>query len=135
MAKYKGKLLLLKIGAVDSSPVTIAGVRDLSVNKNGETVDVTSKDSQSWRELLEGGGINSLSITCDGLTDSGSSMTTLNGYYWNNTINTFSIFYPNGDTIQLAAMIESLVDTGGYNNAQTFSLTLQSAGVPVFTAA
>lgn len=132
MSIQKGKTFLLKIGAVSSSPTTVAAVRNLTMTKNGEAVDVSNKDSSSWREVLEAAGINSLSISCDGLFNDGDSQDTLRGYWLSDTVNIFSLFFPNGDTLECPFYIENFETRGGYNDAQEFSMTLQSAGVPTY---
>lgn len=53
MPKRKGADLLIYV-MVSSSPTPIAHSTDASLSVNGETIDVTTKDSLGWRELLAG---------------------------------------------------------------------------------
>ena len=58
MSAEKGSAFLLKIGNGASPPVygTVAGLRTTQLSINGEAVNITSKDSGGWRELLTGAG-------------------------------------------------------------------------------
>lgn len=135
MAAQKGIELLLKIGAVDSSPVTIGGLRATSFTVNNEMVDVTNKDSAGARTLLEGGGVTSLTISADGTFDDSSSHDTLRASALGDTIDTYSLFLPNGDTIEADFQITSYERAGAYNDAETFTITLESSGAITYTAA
>ena len=69
MAVEKGSAFLLKVGD-GGSPVayaTVAGMRTTQLSVNGEGVNVTSKDSGGWRELLSGAGVRSVSVSAAGI--------------------------------------------------------------------
>src|SRR5688572_30256742 len=100
MAAQTGRAFLLKLGAVSGSPVTIAAMRSTSFTINGQAVDVTSKDSAGLRTLLAAAGSRSLQIQASGLLDAGSQFTTLLGYAKAASLNTFSLFFDNADTIE-----------------------------------
>ena len=51
MAAQRGKALLLKID-VSGTMTTVGGMRSTSMTLNDEAVDITNKDSGSFRELL-----------------------------------------------------------------------------------
>lgn len=65
MGAEKGSAFLLKVGDGAAPPLyaTIAGLRATQLSVNGEAVNVTSKDSGGWRELLSGGGVRSVSVS------------------------------------------------------------------------
>ena len=69
MAIEKGSAFLLKIGngAVPVVYATVAGMRTTQMSINGEAVNVTSKDSGGWRELLTGAGVRSVSVAGAGI--------------------------------------------------------------------
>lgn len=56
MAAEKGSAFLLKVGDGAGTPAfaTVAGMRTTQMSVNGEAVNITSKDSGGWRELLSG---------------------------------------------------------------------------------
>jgi len=69
MAAEKGSAFLLKIGD-GASPLafqTVAGMRTTQMSVNGEAVNVTSKESGGWRELLSGAGVRSVSVAASGI--------------------------------------------------------------------
>lgn len=133
MAIQKGETLLLKIGAVAGSPVTIAGSRNVSISVNNESVDVTNKDSSGMRTLLEGAGIQSVTITMDGVFDDVAAHDTLRANYLAATIDTYSLFYPNSDTLEGSFLITSFEKSGDHNTAETFTATFESSGSVTYT--
>ena len=58
MAIENGSDFLLKVGDGEAPPTyrTVAGLRTTQLSVNGEAVNVTTKDSGGWRELLAVGG-------------------------------------------------------------------------------
>ena len=60
MPKVKGVDVVIKIGTD-----LLAGQRSATLNRAGETIDVTTKDSNGWKESEP--GLKEWSIDCDGL--------------------------------------------------------------------
>lgn len=69
MVAEKGSAFLLKVGDGGSPPsyATIGGMRTTQLSVNGEAVNITSKDSGGWRELLSGAGVRSVSVAASGI--------------------------------------------------------------------
>ena len=69
MAIENGSAFLLKIGDGAAPPTsrTGAGLRTTQLSVNGEAVNVTTKDSGGWRELLSGAGVRSVSVSAAGI--------------------------------------------------------------------
>lgn len=69
MPAEKGSAFLLKVGNGAEPPVfaTVAGMRTTQLSVNGEAVNITSKDSAGWRELLSGAGVRSVSVAGSGI--------------------------------------------------------------------
>ena len=69
MAIENGSAFLLKIGDGETPPAyrTVAGLRTTQMSVNGEAVNVTTKDSGGWRELLSGAGVRSVSVSGAGV--------------------------------------------------------------------
>ena len=53
MSKKNGTSLMIYVD-VSSTPTPIAGSTENSMSVNGETIDVTTKDSLGWKEILPG---------------------------------------------------------------------------------
>ena len=68
MGVEKGSAFLLKVGNgnVPATYETVAGMRTTQLSVNGEAVNITSKDSGGWRELLSGAGVRSVSVSASG---------------------------------------------------------------------
>lgn len=129
MAANIGRLLVLKTGTT-----AIAGMRTKGISFNGDPVDITSDDSSGYRELLTTAGNMSLDISIDGITKDNELRTAALA----NTdleLASVTIEYPNGDTLSGTFLLVSLEETGAYNDAMTFSGSLQSSGAWTYTPA
>lgn len=130
MAAVKGSLLVVKLGTD-----TFAMARSTSATINGETVDITTKGSAGWRELLSGAGIVSMSISLSGVYTDETYEHTLRSYAMDNSANSFTLIDGNGDDYTGNFIVTSYETGGEYNGEQTFSATLESAGAITFTQA
>jgi len=128
MAANDGRDLVLKLGAVAASPVTIAAARTNSFAIANEVVDITNKDSNAFRTLLEGAGTKALTLEIEGVLDKSSSADEFLLNANNNSIDTYSLFFNNGNTLEGQFQVESFSISGDHNTEQTFTATLQSSG-------
>ncbi len=128
MAAEKGMALLLKAGAVLSTPVTIGCQRSLTITVNNEQVDITNKDSLGIRDLLEGAGVQSTSLSMSGVFDGDAGFTTLQTAALANTIDTWSMFFGDGSTWEFLAAVASFEQGGEHNGEQTYSVTFEVSG-------
>ena len=129
MAAQKGDLVLLKQGGT-----TIAGLRATSLVINNTMVDVTTKDSSAKRTLLAGAGIQSMSISADGVFTDAAIEETIRGFAAADSINTFLLLFPNGDDFTGSFQITSYERAGSVGGEETFSITLESSGTIAYTA-
>ena len=134
MAAQRGKALLLKID-VSGTMTTVGGMRSTSMTLNDEAVDITNKDSGSFRELLPSGGIQSMSISASGVFTDSTAETTLRSAYGTSTFKSYNVIVPDLGTYAGTFMIASLEYAGEYNGEATYSITLESSGAITFTAA
>ena len=134
MAAQRGKALLLKID-VSGTMTTVGGMRSTSMTLNDEAVDISNKDSGSFRELLPAGGIQSMSISATGGFTDSTAETTLRAAYGTSTFKSYNIIVPDLGTYAGTFMIASLEYAGEYNGEATYSVTLESSGSITFTAA
>lgn len=130
MPAQRGLLFILSVGADD---VLTARQTDMTINS--EVVDVTAKDTQGWRDLMEGAGTKSMTITLEGPFKDELYEETLRGYAHSASINAFTLTSGNGDAWTGDFQITSYSRAGVYNGEETYSMTLESAGVITFTAA
>ncbi len=138
MTAQKGSLVLLKVGdgaTPTETFTTVGGLRTTNFTHNNQTVDATNKDSGAWRELLDGAGTRSVSISGSGVFTDSAAEETVRGYAMNNAINNYELTFGNGDKLSGPFQITSYQRAGSYNDAETYSITLASAGQVSFVTA
>lgn len=137
MVAQKGSLLLLKVGdgGDPESFTTVGGMRTTSLTHNNQSIDTTNKDSGAWRQLLDGAGIRSISISGAGVFTDSTAEETVRGLAMSNSINNYQLNFGNGDVLTGAFQITSYGRSGNYNDEESYTITLASAGTITFTAA
>jgi len=143
MAAQKGSAFLLKDNST-GSPVTLGGMRSTSMSINGETVDITTKDSATFdgsagndigRVLGANMGIRSMSISASGVfTDAASETTTRATAFSGDSVD-YDLVFGDSSTAKGAFIITSYERAGEYNGEETYSLTLESNGTITWTDA
>ena len=135
MTAQKGRDVLVKIN-VGGSQTTIGGLRSSSVTVNQEMSDITNKSSTSLhRELLAGGGVQSVTISGSGVFTDSAAETTLLTNMGGAAHASMSFVIPHLGSYTGSYAITSLEYAGEYNGEATYSLTAESAGEITFTAA
>lgn len=134
MAAQRGRLMLIKVGSA-ASGTQLGGLRTTTFTMNNSPVDISTKDTNGWRELLEDGSLKSVSISGDGIFKDSATDETIRAAVFSGSLSTFTLVFPNGDTIEGTFLVTGYSRTGGYEGAETFTLTLESSGEPTFTAA
>jgi len=143
MAAQKGSAFLLKDNSTGTG-VTLGGMRSTSMSINGETVDITTKDSATFdaasgndigRVLGGNMGIRSMSLSASGVfTDSASENTTRTTAFSGDIVN-YDLVFADTSTAKGAFIITSYERAGEYNGEETYSLTLESSGTITYTNA
>jgi len=127
MAAEKGRGFVLKRGTAAAGTL-IAGMRITSFRLNQNPVDVTTKDSAGWRELLAGVGIRSMQIQAAGVfqdsTVEDQLVTDLNA----SVLQAYAIVLESGDTFEGSFLVADLSREGGHDGEVSYSLTLESSG-------
>jgi TP901-1 family phage major tail protein len=136
MVAQNGKDLLIKIDMDGSgSFTTLAGLRASRIAFNAETVDVTSLAStDGWRELLDGGGVRSASISGSGVFSDDITDERARQLFFNGTQSGFQVIIPDFGTIEGPFQITSMEYSGKYDGEAVYELALSSAGALTFAA-
>jgi len=142
MAVQKGSSFLLKDNST-GTPATIGGLRSTSMSINGEMIDVTTKDSNAFvssgsdkaRDLLEGGGIRSMSISASGVFTDSSTENILRGFAFDGQIKNYDLIFGDGSSVKGAFLITSYERAGEYNGEETYSVSLESHNTITYTNA
>jgi len=137
MVAQNGKDLLVKIDMTgDGLFETVAGLRATRISFNAETVDVTSLDSTGgWRELLNGGGVKTASISGSGVFKDETTDERARQLFFDGETPNFQVIVPDFGTMEGPFQIRSIEYAGSHNGEATYELSLVSAGEIAFTAA
>lgn len=133
MAADTGRDFVLKQGTA-SGGTAIGAFRTTNLTINNQLVDITTKTAGRNRTLLSAGGITSMSISGEGVFEDAAVEYTVLGYATAGTNNAFGIVLPNGDYVDGSWQVSSYTRTGNYDDAETFSITLESSGAVTYTA-
>lgn len=130
MAIEKGSAFLLKIGDGAAVPLftTVAGLRTTQCSINGEAVNVTTKDSGGWRELLSGAGIRSVSIAAAGIFTGSAAEATLQAHALAGVIDDYQLAFESGARLQGRFLVTRLDHAGDHNGERSYTLNLESSG-------
>jgi TP901-1 family phage major tail protein len=102
MAIENGSDFLLKIGDGEAPPTyrTVAGLRTTQMSVNGEAVNVTTKDSGGWRELLSGAGVRSVSVSAAGIFTGSDAEVRLRGHALSGVIDDYELSFESGERMR-----------------------------------
>ena len=134
MSAEKGSAFLLKIGNGGNPPVfaTVAGMRTTQMSMNGEAVNVTSKDSGGWRELLSGAGVRSVSVSAGGIFTGSAAEGRVKANALAGLIDDYELSFESGERMKGRFLVTRLDYSGDYNGERNYTLSLESSG-PVVT--
>lgn len=136
MAAKAGKNILIKHDSNGSgSFVTLGGMRTKSLTINREQIDVTDSDSSGLqRELLEGGGVASMSLSGGGVFKESAGEKACIARVLAGTIVEHQFVFPGLGTFEGLFQTTQAQLNGEYNAEAQFSLSFESAGTITFTA-
>ena len=130
MSAEKGSAFLLKVGDGGAPPAyaTVAGMRTTQMSVNGEAVNVTSKDSGQWRELLSGAGVRSVSVAASGIFTGSVAETRIKANALGGLLDDYELSFESGERMRGRFLVARLDYSGDYNGERTYSLSLESSG-------
>ena len=133
MAAEKGSAFLLKIGDGGAPPVyaTVAGMRTTQMSVNGEAVNVTTKASGAWRELLSGAGVRSVSVAASGIFTGSAAEARIKANALGGLIDDYELSFESGERMRGQFLLTRLDYAGDYNGERTYGLALESSGAVV----
>ena len=130
MGIENGSAFLLKIGDGAAPPAyaTVAGLRTTQLSVNGEAVNVTTKDSGGWRELLSGAGVRSVSVSAAGIFTGSAAEVRLRGHALSGAIDDYELSFESGERLRGCFLVTRLDYAGDYNGERNYTLSLESSG-------
>jgi len=136
MAIFNGTDLILKVlPSVGGAEQKLMHSQNVSISMNADTIDISTKDSAGYRDLL--GGQKSFSLSADGLMDFNSSGTDtevdeLFDMWDGRDAVTFTFTLAttaSGDYFYTGSgFITSIEISGGTEDAPTYSVSIESSG-------
>jgi TP901-1 family phage major tail protein len=128
MAAFVGRKAILSKGAT-----AVAAIRTKTVSINNEPVDITTDDDNGFRTMLQDPGTKSLDMTVEGIIKDATLLTVAMSS--TDILEGFLILFPTIGTLSGDFVVTAFEIGAPYNEAATFSCTLQSSGTFTFTAA
>jgi TP901-1 family phage major tail protein len=130
MSAENGSAFLLKVGNGATPPVftTVAGLRTTQLSVNGEAVNVTSKDSGGWRDLLSGAGIRSVSVQGSGIFTGSAAEARLKANALAGLVDDYKLTFESGEAMTGRFLITRLDYAGDHNGERSYALALESSG-------
>ena len=130
MSAEKGSAFLLKVGNGGAPPTfaTVAGMRTTQMSVNGEAVNVTTKDSGGWRELLSGAGVRSVSVSGSGIFTGSAAETRLKTNALGGLVDDYELSFESGERMRGRFLVARLDYAGDYNGERNYAISLESSG-------
>ena len=130
MSAQKGSAFLLKVGD-GGTPLgfaTVAGLRTTQLSVNGEAVNVTSKDSGGWRELLGGAGVRSVSVSASGIFTGSAAELRVKANALGGLLDEYELSFESGERMRGRFLVTRLDYSGDYNGERNYAVSLESSG-------
>lgn len=136
MAAKAGKNILIKHDSTGGGVfVALGGMRTKSLSINGAMIDTTDSDSPSLhRELLDGGGIKTMSISGAGVFKESAAEKACIGRALSGAHVEHQFIYPGLGTFEGLFQTTQAQLNGEHSGESQFSLSFESAGLIAFTA-
>ena len=117
--------------------MAVAALRTKTMTLANEPIDITSDDDNGFRTLLQDPGTKTLDMSIEGVAKDVASFNSLLSLAMSGTdiMDDFSILYPGIGTIAGSFVLASVEMGAPYNEAVTFSASIQSSGAFTFTPA
>jgi TP901-1 family phage major tail protein len=128
MAAFVGRTVVLEVAGA-----AVAGARTKSFTIGNEPVDITSDDDSGFRTMLSVAGTKTLDMSVEGVTKDGALIALASGS--SGLIEDVEITFPGIGTIAGDFFVASVELGAAYNEASTFSASLQSSGAYTYTPA
>lgn len=130
MAAQKGRGVILKYESAADTFTAVGGAREVTITINNEPVDITNADDSGVRKLLEGAGVNSVSVKFQNVYIEDAAAAAIRTDASTNAHRNYQVVIPGTSpkTYEGEFMVASFEEAGTFNGSVTSSLTLESAG-------
>lgn len=130
MAKTAGRLFYIK-----KNGTTIAGMRNVTVSGGGSPIDVTDQGDSGYNTFLANVATGmALEVSGSGIEEDGILRAAWYGGVSTRFMTDITVEFPNGDELSGDVVMTAYSETGAYEDAQSFDVTLTTDGAWAFTA-
>ena len=121
---------------MEKSGSKVAGIRNLSYNYSFEGIDISSADDNGRRKFLSGeAGNETLDFNLEGISKDAIFRAIALNPAVSKMLTDITVFLEEGDSVTGDFLFGNFSETGSYNEAITFTGTLQSSGDWTYTPA
>ena len=138
MSMQKGTLVELKMsdGASPTETFTaIGGLRTIDLHVQRAIQTANTVNSGAWRHLVEESGVSAVRVQGNGSSLNDAVEQRLRNRALDGKSNCFELYFANGDILRGDFMVAHYASSGNVRDAESFALTLESAGTLSFTPA
>jgi predicted secreted protein len=131
MSARAGRQVRFNFGG-ESPADEVPGVREKSLDLNGEPIDVTSDEDSGVRKLLTLSAQDEVNIGISGVTKSDRIKA---AWFTGQRTQPCSFDYPDGSSVSGTFFLSTYKETEPYKDATTFEASLVSSGAVTYTPA
>jgi len=137
MSGFSGESYLIQLedAVTPGTFNSVGSMRDTSLSIANESVDVTAESSATARQLLAQCGVNSMSLSGSGVYTSDETVSQLETTAQSRGVLQCRLISAKGDQYEGPFFIASFDRNGGYNTAEEYSTTFESASDINYTPA
>jgi TP901-1 family phage major tail protein len=103
-------------------------MRTTQLSVNGEPVNVTTKDSGGWRELLSGAGVRSVSVSASGIFTGSAAELKVKANALAGVLDDYELSFESGERMRGRFLVTRLDYSGDYNSERNYTMSLESSG-------
>ncbi len=137
-ASYDARMLHIGDPVTYPTPGTavymnVGGFKSNGLDMSGEYIDITSKDSNGWKEKLHGAGSRTIAVSGSGVFMSDEALKHVQDCIMNNTIRLWQCYIPGMGIYDGLFTVSSLNLAGELEGEINYSISLEGAGAIGFT--
>lgn len=123
-------------GLVYEAFTTMGGLRTSGLSYSSEGIDTTNYGSNQWRQMKDGAGVKSASITGEGVISNSANFTILRTNFISNLLACFALCnITTGEVEYGCFMITALEKSAEFGGEATYSMSAESSGEISYIAA
>jgi TP901-1 family phage major tail protein len=137
MVAQMGNMVILHIGngGAPESFTPVGGMMANTLSLNNDTIEFSHRESGSWKGVLPQAGLQSLTLSGNGIFTNSATEATVRQQAFANAIKNYRLNFGNGDIVSGPFQISRYERSGEVNGEELYTLSLNSAGTITYTPA